>query len=211
MHDVPRGLAALLLLIGVAGCAAPEGEVRDAVRSLDPQASLDARGLGRGVAATRPASVQVQNDPANPAILYTVSPRLQTGSASSLPMIVTSFGAERERATGSLAYRALVVVSNARQQAGFARATTRQGESVPLRALARESRCEGAGGCLFVETLLLTFPTDMVQQAAEAGTPLRLRLGGNAAFVELSIPPGHLRALLEATGAATPPAPQPPA
>lgn len=204
MPEYPRGLAALSLLIGLAACAAPGGEARDAVGALAPEANLDARGLGRGVAAGRPAAVQVQDQAGNPTILYTVSPRLQTGSASSLPMVVTSLGAERERATGTLTYRALVVVSNARSQAGFARAATRQGASVPLQTLSRESRCEGAGGCLFVETLLLTFPADMLQEAVAGGTPLRLRLSGNAAFVEVGIPPGHLRALLAATEGATP-------
>lgn len=200
MNHVSRGFAAIPLLLGLAGCAAQTGGGADAVRTLAPEASLDARALGRGAAAARPVSVQVQDDPSRPAILYTVAPRLQTGSVASLPMVVTSFGAERRRADGSTAYRALVVVSNARSQAGFTRATTRQGGSIPVQALSRETSCGGAGGCLFVETLLLTFTADAVRQAAEAGTPLRVRLLGNAAFVEVGIPPGHLRALLEATG-----------
>ena len=201
---VPRVLAALSLLIGLAGCAGGGPASPDAVSTLPPEASLDARSLGRGAAAARPASVQVQDNPANPAILYTVSPRMQTGSPASLPMIVTSLGAERQRADGSIAYRALVVVSNARGQAGFARAATRQGDSVPLQVLGRETQCGGAGGCLFVETLMLTLGADALRQAAESGRPLRLRLTGSATFVEVNIPLGHLRALLEATGAATP-------
>lgn len=202
MRHVPRGLAALVLLSVIVGCAAPGSEPADAVRSMAPQASLDARSLGRGAAGIRPASVQVQDNPANPVILYTVSPRMQTGSVGSLPMIVTSLGAERHRTTGAIAYRALVVVSTARSQAGFVRATTRQGDSIPVQAVGRENQCGGAGGCLFAETLLLTFPADVVGRAAEAGTPLRVRLTGSAAFVEVGIPPGHVRALVDATGGA---------
>ena len=146
----------------------------------------------------------MQDEPANPAVLYTVSPRLQTGSPGSLPMIVTSFGAERQRADGTIAYRALVVISNARGQAGFTRAATRQGDSIPVQTLRRDTQCGGIGGCLFVETLMLTFSAEALRLAAEAGTPLRVRLSGSAAFVEVNIPPGHVRALLEATAGAPP-------
>lgn len=198
-----RGLAALPLLAGMAGCAPTGGRDADAVRTLAPDAALDARSLGRGAAAARPVSVQVQDDPAQAAVLYAVSPRLQTGSVGSLPMIVTSLGAERRRADGSVAHRALVVVSNARASPGFARAATRQGADVPVQTLRRANEC-GAAGCLFVETLMLTFPDGMLRQAAAAGTPLRLRLIGSAAFVEAAIPPGHIRALLEATDGAAP-------
>jgi hypothetical protein len=200
----PRGLAVLALLAGLAGCGGGASNA-DAVRTLAPTAELDARSLGRGAAAARPASVQVQDNPANPAIFYTVSPRLQTGSPASLPMIVTSFGAERPRAGGATAYRALVMVSNARGQAGFANATTRQGDRIPLEVVRRETQCGGAGGCLFVETLMLTFDAGALRRAAEAGTPLRLRLNGSASFVEVNIPPGHVRALLGATGAGAAP------
>jgi len=193
MTLLPRGLAALMLLTD---CAAP-GE-RTAVDSLSPEASLDARSLGRAAAAARPASVQVQDDPGNPAVLFTVSPRLQTGSPNSLPMIVTSFGAERQRSDGATAYRALVSISNARRAAGFAHAATRQGMDIPVQVLSRDTQCVGAG-CLFVEALMLTFPTDMVRQAAGAGAPLRVRLTGSAAYVEAGIPAGHVRALWEAT------------
>jgi hypothetical protein len=115
-------------------------------------------------------------------------------------MIVTSFGAERQRAGGAIAYRALVIISNARRQAGFARATTRQGDRIPLEVVRRETQCGGPGGCRFVETLMLTFDAGALRQAAEAGTPLRVRLNGSASFVEVNIPPGHVRALLGATG-----------
>ncbi|WP_431280767.1 hypothetical protein ACQW02_15260 [Humitalea sp. 24SJ18S-53] len=199
MKPVSRSLVALMLLGGMAGCAPPGAQNAEAVSSLAPEASLDARSLGRGVAAARPASVQVQDDPSNPTIVYAVSPRLQTGSLGSLPMIVTSFGAERQRSDASTAYRALVVISNARAYANFARATTRQGDSIPVQALSRDTQCGGVGGCLFVETLLLTFTADAMRQAAEAGTPLRVRLTGSAAFVEVGIPPGHVRVLLAAT------------
>lgn len=199
-----RGFAVLPLLASLTGCAGESGSSADTVRTLATETSLDARGLGRGVAAARPASVQVHDDPANPAILYTVSPRQQTGSPASLPMVVTSFGAERRRSDGSIAYRALVVVSNARGQAGFARAATRRGESIPLEVMARETQPGNAGTNLFVETLMLTFSADMLRQAAEAGTPLRVRLSGSASFVEVNIPPGHVRALLEATGSTAP-------
>jgi hypothetical protein len=204
MHHVLRGLAAVPLLAALAGCGAGGGRSADAVTTLAPEASLDARSLGRGAAAARPASVQVHDNPANPAILYTVSPRLQTGSPASLPMVVTSFGAERQRADGSIAYRALVVVSNARRPAGFARAATRQGDSIPLQVVSRETQPGTAGASLFVETLMLTFTADMLRRAAEAGTPIQVRLTGSAAFVEVNIPPGHVRALLEATGSAAP-------
>ena len=204
MHHLLRGLAALPVIATLAGCAAESGRNAQAVSTLPPEASLDARGLGRGVAAARPASVQVQDEPANPAVLYTVSPRLQTGSPGSLPMIVTSFGAERQRTDGTIAYRALVVISNARGQAGFTRAATRQGDSIPVQTLRRDTQCGGVGGCLFIETLMLTFSADALRLAAEAGTPLRVRLSGSAAFVEVNIPPGHVRALLEATAGAPP-------
>lgn len=186
----------LALLAALAGCAAPGA---DAVGALGPDAALDARSLGRGAAAQRPASVQVQDAPGNPAVIYTVSPRLQTGSPGSPPMIVTSLGAERQRADGAVAYRALTVVSHARGQARFARAATRQGEAVAVRTLSTGNRC-GAAGCLSEETLLLTFPAEMIRRAAESGTPIRLRLAGDAAFVEVGIPAGHVRALLTATG-----------
>lgn len=204
MHHLLRGLGALPLVASLAACAPEAGRNAGAVSALSPEASLDARGLGRGVAAARPASVQVQDDPGNPMVLYTVSPRLQTGSPGSLPMIVTSFGAERQRADGAIAYRALVVISNARGHAGFTRAETRQGDSIPVQTMRRETQCGGAGGCTFVETLMLTFAADALRQAAEAGTPVRLRLSGSAAFVEVNIPPGHIRALLEATGGVPP-------
>ncbi len=197
MIELPRGLAGVALLAGLAGCAAPAGTTPDAIRTLAPDATLDARTLGRGAAAARPASVQVQDFPGSPAILYTVSPRMQTGSPTTLPMVVTSLGAERQRADGAIAYRALVVISNARRHAGFVRAATRQGVSFPVQVMSRDTQC-GAAGCLFVETLMLTFTADAMRQAAEAGTGLRLRLEGGAAYVEANIPPGHIRALLDA-------------
>lgn len=203
MESVSRGIVPLILLAAIAGCA-PGGGGADSVGSLPAEATLDARSLGRGAAAARPASVQVQDEPGRPAVLYTVSPRLQTGSANSLPMIMTSFGAERQRAGGAVAYRALVVISNARRYANFSGATTRQGDSIPVESVGRETRCTGGGGCLYDETLLLTFPAAMVQGAAAAGQPLRMRLTGSAAFVEVGIPPGHLRAATEAVAGAAP-------
>ncbi|MBR0652430.1 hypothetical protein GXW78_22430 [Roseomonas terrae] len=205
MKHLLRALAALPLLAAVAGCGAPApGQNAAAVQSLAPDANLDARSLGRGVAAARPAAVQVQDNPGSPTILYAVSPRLQTGSPASLPMIVTSLGAERQRADGSIAYRALVVVSNARGQAGFSRATTRQGDTVPVRTMSRERDCAAAAGCVFVETLMLTFPPEMLRQAVEANAPIRLRISGSASFIEVGIPAGHIRALLEAAGGTAP-------
>jgi hypothetical protein len=195
-----RTITGFVVAALLAGCAAPGADTGATVGTLAPDAVLDARGLGRGAAAARPAAVQVRDDPSSPVVLYTVAPRLQTGSPTSLPMVVTSLGAERPRAGGAVAYRALVEVSNARGQAGFARAETRQGERFDLRSVARENRCGGPGGCLFHETLLLTLPADSVRRAAEAGQPIRLRLLGNAAFVEVGIPAGHLRALTAATG-----------
>lgn len=203
MHRLSRGILALTLLAGLAGCAPPGPPDAEAIRALPANASLDARGLGRGGAAARPASVQVQDEPGRPAILYAVSPRLQTGSANSPPMIVTSFGAERQRADGAVAYRAVVVISNARRHADFSGAVTRQNEAVPVQVLGRERRCTGAA-CLFEEALLLTLPPGMVRRAAEAGQPVRLRLTGSAAFVETAIPPGHLRAALDAVAGAPP-------
>jgi hypothetical protein len=198
------GLAVLPVVALLAGCAAGSGQGTDAVRTLAPDADLDARSLGRGATAARPAAVQVQDTPGSPTILYTVSPRLQTGSPNTLPMIVTSLGAERRRADGALAYRALVVVSNARSYANFARAATRQGASVPIQTISRETQCGGPGGCLFVETLMLTFSAEAMRQAAEAGAAIRLRITGGAAFIEAVIPPGHIRALMDATAGAAP-------
>lgn len=191
-----RRIPVLLALLLAAACTAPAG---DAVRSLPADADLDARSLGRGAANARPATVQRQDDPAQPAILFTVSPRLQTGSPASPPMVVTSLGAERQRATGATTYQALVIVSNARRHADFSRATTRQGTGFPLRTVSRQTDCGGAGGCLYVQTMLLTIPPEALRQAAEGNTGLRLRLDGSAAFVEAAIPAGHLRALLDAT------------
>lgn len=196
MHPFARGVAGVLLL-AVAGCAAPGGQDSQAVRSAAPDAEVDVRSLGRGAAAARPAAVQVRDDAATGSRLYTVSPRLQTGTIGSLPMVVTSFGAERTGASGPTTYRALIVVSNARAYANFARATTRQGQDIAMQAIRRETQC-GGGACLFVETLLLTFEPEAMRQAA-AGPGLRLRLTGSAAFVEAGIPAGHIRALLEAT------------
>lgn len=194
-----RRHAILALLAVLAGCAAPAPPDAAAIRALQPDATLDARGLGRGAATARPASVQVQDNPASPAVFYTVSPRLQTGSVTSPPMIVTSLGAERPRLGGAIAYRALVVVSNARRFGDFTRAATRQGEPVAVQVASRERQCAGAGGCQFVETLMLTLDTRMLRDAAAAGTPIRLRIGGSASFIEVNLPPGHLRALAAAT------------
>lgn len=197
MPLLPRGALALILLAGCAG----DGRA-PSVATLPADATLDARSLGRGGAAARPATVQVQDEAGRPAILYTVSPRLQTGSATSLPMVVASFGAERQRADGAVAYRVLIIVSNARRHAGFSGAATRQGESIAVQPMGRETRCGGPGGCLYEETLLLTVPGDVVRRLAAAGQPLRLRLMGSAAYVEAAVPAGHLAAAAEATGGA---------
>lgn len=186
-------------MLCLAGCAATGGQEADSVRTLAPDATLDARGLPRGAAAVRPASVQLHDDPSRATVLYTVSPRLQSGSASSPPRIQTSFGAERTRADNEVTYRALVVVGNLRGYAGFSRASLADGTILPGETVGRERECLGAE-CLYVETLMLTVPQALVDRAAQAGTPIRMRILGNAAYVEASIPPTHVRALLEATG-----------
>jgi hypothetical protein len=140
--------------------------------------------------------VQAQETPG--ATLYTVAPRLQSGSPGSLPMIVTGFGAERPRNGAPVRYRALVSVSNARGFGGFSNAESRQAPGIEVQVLSRASDCLGTPACLYTETLLLTFPPAALRQAAEAGTPIRIRLNGNAAFVETAIPATHLRALGEA-------------
>ncbi|WP_426958852.1 hypothetical protein [Muricoccus radiodurans] len=191
----PLGAALLLFLVGCQ--AAPD---REAIRAMPADTSLDARGLGRGGAADRPARVQVQAVPDRGATLHTVSPRLQTGSPTSLPMIVSSLGAERVEATRASRPSLLVTVSNARGYGGFARAATRQDDVIPVQVLERRTDCGGAGGCLYVETLLLALPEDGVRRAVEAGTGLRIRINGNASFVEAAVPAGHFRALAESLG-----------
>jgi hypothetical protein len=182
--------------VALLGCSATPGQ--DAVRALPAEASLDARGMGRGAAAERPAVVQVRDTPDRPTILYTVSPRLQSGSAGSPPVIVTSLGAERDRATQALSPQVLVVISNARSYGGFARVESRQSNGIRAQPLSRSRNCADAPSCLFVESLLLTVPEADLRRLAEANAPLRFRLLGNAAFVEAGVPPGHLRALLAA-------------
>jgi hypothetical protein len=196
-----RRWPAFLLLLA-AGCSeAPE---RDIVRALPAEASLDARGLDRGRAAERPASVQVQHLPDRGVTLFTVAPRLQTGSPGSLPMVVTSFGAERQDATGALRASLLLTVSNARGYGGFSRAESRQGGEVAVRSLGRTTECQGPSGCLYVETLLLTPSEAELRRAVEAGAPLRIRVSGNASYVEATVPPGHLRALFTSLAQAQP-------
>lgn len=192
-----KGRCLALLLPALAGCAAAPGQAPP-VAALPAEASLDARGLGRGAAAGRPALVQVQDRPDQPGILYTVSPRLQTGSAGSPPVIVTTLGAERDRASGVVSPRVLVVISNARAYGGFVRAESRQVEGILVQPLERRRDCAEAPECRFVETLLLSLPEAALRRLAESGMPLRFRLVGNAAYVEGGVPAGHLRALLAA-------------
>ncbi|MBP0491881.1 hypothetical protein [Roseomonas indoligenes] len=194
-----RRLWAALLILGAAGCA--EAPDRDAVRGMAPGASLDARGMGRGGASERPASVQSQRAVDRGVTILTVSPRLQTGSQGSLPIIVTSLGAERQDATGKARTSLLVTVSNARGYGGFSRAESRGGGDIPVRVVGRSTDCAGISGCLYVETLLLAVPEEAVRQAA-AGNGLRVRIDGNASFVETAVPAGHLRALADALGTA---------
>lgn len=191
----PRGSAALLMVLAMSACAG----TAPPVATLPADAALDARSLGRRASAERPAAVQVTDNPGSTMLLYTVSPRLQTGSPGSPPIVVTSLGAEQPRGGGDAAFRALVVVSNARAFANFTRAATRQGEAVTVQVLSRERQC--ANGCLYVEALMLALPTSMVQTAVDSGSPLRLRISGSAAYVEAGIPAGHLRALAEAVAA----------
>ncbi|WP_338663816.1 hypothetical protein VQH23_01355 [Pararoseomonas sp. SCSIO 73927] len=193
-----RHLSAAALLLGAAGCA--ESPDRDAVRGLAPGASLDARGMGRGGTSDRPASVQSQRAADRGVTILTVSPRLQTGSQGSLPTIVTSLGAERQDATGEARTSLLVTVSNARGYGGFSRAESRGGGEIPLRVVGRNTDCAGISACLYVETLLLTVPEEVLRRAV-AGNGLRVRIDGNASFVETAVPVGHLRALAEAVAA----------
>ncbi|MCR0981726.1 hypothetical protein [Roseomonas populi] len=187
------------MLLGAAGCA--EAPDRDAVRGLAPGASLDARSMGRGGAADRPASVQAQRVADRGATIFTVSPRLQTGSQGSLPIVVTSLGAERQDATGEARTSLLVTVSNARGYGGFSRAESRGGGEIAVRVVGRNTDCAGISGCLYVETLLLTVPEEVMRRAV-AGNGLRVRIDGNASFVETAVPAGHVRALADALGAA---------
>ena len=183
--------AALLLV--VAGCAAtPDG---GAIRELPAASNLDARSLGRGRAAERPATVQVQETADRLAKLYTVSPRLQTGSPGSLPLIVTSVGAERQRLNGAVRLRLLVIVSNSRGYGGFSRAESRQASDIGPQVLGRAADCRSGAACLYTETILLTVPEVHLRSAAEGNTAISIRLNGNASFVEAAVPVSHLRAL----------------
>ena len=74
-----RTITGFVVAALLAGCAAPGADTGATVGTLAPDAVLDARGLGRGAAAARPAAVQVRDDPSSPVVLYTVAPRLQTG------------------------------------------------------------------------------------------------------------------------------------
>jgi len=203
----PPALAALLLAapLLLAGCAgAPDG---DAVRALPAEATLDARGAARGRAAERPVTVRAQETPDRGAVLVTAAPRLRTGSPISPPLVVTSAGAERARADGAVRYRMLVEIGSAGRYGGFVRATgggttgggtTGRGTPVEVQVLARRRDCDDPGACLHTETLLLTVPEEAVRPLLAAGTGLRVRIEGNAAFVEAGIPIGHLRALSDA-------------
>lgn len=201
--------AAGLLCLGLAACAPPAPGAAD-IAALSQDAALDARALPRAAAAARPASVNVQNDPASGATLYTVSPRLRSGSPSNPPLIDASLGASRPDAPGATAYQALVVIAVPRAWRDFSRATGRDMPPIAVRRLSRSTDCQvGAGACLYQETLLLDLPEAGLRSLAEAGRGLRLRIEGNAAFVETGLPAGHLRALFEAmdrraSGAAAP-------
>jgi len=186
----------LLLLLAAAGCA--ETADRDAIRGLPPSASLDARGLERGRAGERPAAVQVRPMPERGVTILTVSPQLQTGSAGSLPIVVSSLGAERTEATGEARVGLLVTISNARGYAGFSRAQSRQDGAFAVQVLRRNTDCSGLEGCLYVESLLVSIPEAALRRVAGTEAALRIRIEGNAAFAEASVPAGHLRALTEA-------------
>jgi hypothetical protein len=189
--------AAGLLCLALAACAPPAPGAD--IAALPQDAALDARSLPRGAAAARPASVTVQNDPASGVTLYTVSPRLRSGSPSNPPLIDASLGASRPGTPGATAYQALVVIAVPRAWRDFSRATGRDMPSIAVRRLGRSTDCQtSAGTCLYQETLLLDLPEAGLRSLAEAGRGLRLRIEGNAAFVETGLPAGHLRALFEA-------------
>lgn len=204
------GRAAGLLCLALAACAPPAPGPTD-IAALPQNATLDARALPRGAAAARPASINVQNDPASGATLYTVSPRLRSGSPSNPPLIDASLGASRSGGSGAMAYQALITVAVPRAWRDFSRATGRDMPPIAVRRLSRSTDCQtgSTGTCLYQETLLLELPEAGLRSLAEAGRGLRLRIEGNAAFVETGLPAGHLRALFEAvdrraSGAAAP-------
>lgn len=201
--------AAGFLCLALAGCA-PSAPGTTDIATLPPDAELDARALPRGAAAARPATVNVQNDQASGTTLFTVSPRLRSGSPSNPPLIDASLGASRPGGTGAATYQALVTITVPRAWRDFSRAMGRDMPPIAVRRLNRGTDCQAGGGaCLYRETLLLDLPEAGLRQLAEAGRGLRLRIEGNAAFVETGLPAGHLRALFEAmdraaSGAAAP-------
>ncbi|MBR0643949.1 hypothetical protein [Plastoroseomonas hellenica] len=206
--------AAGFLCLALAACAPPAPGAAD-IAALSPDAALDARALPRGAAAARPTTVNVQADPASGAVLYTVSPRLRSGSPSNPPVIDASLGASRPGGSGAATYQALVTIAVPRAWRDFSQATGRDMPPIAMRRLGRSTDCQaGAGTCLYQETLLLDLPEAGLRSLAEAGRGLRLRIEGNAAFVETGLPAGHLRAIFEvmdrtASGAAPPGTPSP--
>lgn len=178
---------------------------RSDVAALPPDAELDARALPRGVAQARPATVNVQADPAG-TTLFTVSPRLRSGSASNPPLIEASLGASRPRAGAREAqYQVLISIAVPRNWRDFSQVTARDMPPPGLRRVGRDTDCQTSGGtCLYRETLLLDLAEAPLRQLAAGGRGLRLRIEGNAAFVETGLPAGHLQALFAAMDGAAP-------
>ncbi|HEY4252847.1 MAG TPA: hypothetical protein VGM87_16670 [Roseomonas sp.] len=198
-----RRIAGCLWLgLGLAACAST-APTRSDIAALPADADLDARTLPRGAAQARPATVNVQTDPAG-TTLFTVSPRLRSGSASNPPLIEASLGASRPRG-GPAVYQALISISVPRTWRDFSQVAARDMPPLGVRRVGRDTDCQtSAGTCLYRETLVLDLPEAPLRALADSGRGLRLRIDGNAAFVETGLPAGHLRALFEAMAPAAP-------
>jgi hypothetical protein len=185
---VPLGLALLL-----AACAAPQPPIV----------------AGQPLPPREPVSVDVTDDPAQPFLVYSVTPRIEEyPDGPPLPRILTALGAGRSRQDArERVFRATIEVTHAgpgRQR--FVSISIANHVPAPIREIDHTLRCgQGPSGrdCLYTETVASFFPEVDLRAAAAANQPLRFRLNGPWP-VEASLPPDRVRALLgrmEAAGA----------
>lgn len=182
----PPGLALLL-----AACATPQPPIV-AGQPLPPQ---------------EPVSVQVKDEPDQPFLVYSVTPRIEEyPDGPPLPRVLTALGAGRARQDArERIFRATIEVTYAgpgRQR--FVSISMANHVPAPIREIDHTLRCgQGPSGqdCLYTETVASFFPEVELRAAAAANQPLRFRLNGPRP-VEASLPPDRVRALLARMDAA---------
>ncbi|MHB0707497.1 hypothetical protein ACX4MT_14350 [Roseomonas mucosa] len=184
--SAPLGLALLL-----AACATPQPPIVPG-QPLPPQ---------------KPVSVQVTDEPGQPFLVYSVTPRIEEyPDGPPLPRVLTALGAGRARQDArERVFRATVEVTYAgpgRQR--FDSISIANHPPAPIREIDHTLRCgQGPSGrsCLYTETVASFIPEVDLRAAAAVNQPLRFRLNGPRPVV-VSLPPDRVRALLARMGAA---------